>query len=187
MNPKIITPEDINHRNLKWSYFKKDKLDDSFKLTTLNVLKSVLPKTEENLGKIIDHDSFEGLPDWKVSLSHTVDAGFVAAVSDPKIVGLGVDIESRSRKITPRAAKFFINEKDNATNISLIEFWTKKEAVFKAVSPHFKEVNLLKKVWVQGRNFGVLKQKKTIGDIFTIKTEEHILSIAYLRKLSKAF
>ena len=144
MNPKIITPEDVNPRNLNWSYFKKNNLDDSFKLTTLNALKSLLPKTERNLGAIINHDSFQGLPNWKISLSHTVDAGFVAAISDPKIIGLGVDIESNSRKITPKAAKFFINEQDTISGISLIEFWTKKEAVFKAVSPHFKQVNLLK-------------------------------------------
>lgn len=187
MNPKIITPDYINHENLKWSYFKKDDSDNSFNLTTLEALKLLLSKTKENLGQIINHDSFQGLPEWKVSLSHTVDAGFVAAISDPNILGIGVDIESRSREITPNAAKFFINEQDNASDLSLIEFWTKKEAVFKAVSPHFKEVNLLKKIWIQGSNFGVLNQKKPLGDIFTTKTKDHLFSIAYLRKLSKAF
>ncbi|OSC41575.1 4'-phosphopantetheinyl transferase superfamily protein [Mycobacterium decipiens] len=81
-------------------------------------------------------------PHPRISLSHTERIGAAAVVVDPTqlVTGVGIDVES-DRDADPRAARFFLGERDRAWLTTLptaerrrhqVSLWTVKEALFKA-------------------------------------------------------
>ncbi|SOJ56368.1 Acyl carrier protein [Mycobacterium simulans] len=82
------------------------------------------------------------LPHPRISLSHTERVGAAAVVVDPtqRVTGVGIDVES-DRDADPRAARFFLGDRDQAWLATLptaerrchqVNLWTVKEALFKA-------------------------------------------------------
>jgi phosphopantetheinyl transferase (holo-ACP synthase) len=68
-----------------------------------------------------------------VSLSHTQNASVaIATLKTSGIIGIGVDIESSSRKVSARALNAFASSSEQDMNLTPVQIWAIKEACFKA-------------------------------------------------------
>ena len=71
---------------------------------------------------------------FSTSLSHTKSPGqgVVLGVSAKVNFPIGVDLESRTREVSARAARFFMRAEDAAFGLSPLQIWVIKEACFKS-------------------------------------------------------
>lgn len=138
--------------------------------------------------EISNHYNLKDHPSIAVSLSHTQNIGAALLASIDKFPSVGVDIELRDRLITPGAQKYFLNETDSVGKDFLM-IWTQKEAAFKALSPvigqfDFKEVLLLKHIWLRGDSFGLINNSNALGKILTLEgtleEKKLVISLAFL-------
>lgn len=156
-------------------------------LTSRSALKEALEELtgnqwHEDQLKIKDYHRLIEQPEILVSLSHTSEYGAAVVSNDDKIIGLGIDIESKDRTFNPKIEKFFRNERDDQNEASrLLELWTMKEAAFKAISPislNFtkKSPLVLKDIWVKGHAFGI--DENNLGKVELCEENNLITAIA---------
>ncbi len=74
-------------------------------------------------------------PDTLISRAHT-DQMTVGAVAELGlgVRSIGIDIEDEKRVLKPELAKIFLSSADQAQSLSLLEIWSAKEAIYKALS-----------------------------------------------------
>ena len=115
-----------------------------------------------------DHHSLLNYPEISLSISHTVDVGIIAMAKAPHHKSIGVDIEWKDRPISSGTKKYFVNSCDIIDKQDdLLDFWTKKEAAFKAYSPINPKCRLLKDIVISESKF---KFKNTSNNLGTVKS-----------------
>jgi phosphopantetheinyl transferase (holo-ACP synthase) len=124
-------------------------------------------------------------PELALSVSHTANYGVIALAKRENHESIGVDIEIKEREINALTSKYFVNEDESPNN--LLEFWTKKEAAFKACSPVNPQCKLLKDLKIRDGHYYLKTSSPIIGEVqsfnYSIEGKDFIISIAtnYLR------
>jgi phosphopantetheinyl transferase (holo-ACP synthase) len=104
----------------------------------------------------VGHQKILGLPQWMFSLSHTKE--YAGAWMAPQQVGLGVgfDIELKSREVTEEIFKRFHHPDD--INMNLTNHWAVKEAAYKSLPQDIQEKIWLNSIKVKRGSFEVSGQ-----------------------------
>ena len=152
-------------------------------------------KSPEDL-TIVGHTYLENHPKMTVSLSHSRKVGAALLADRDLYPSVGIDIEFLDRKVANGAEKYFINEDDGVEVWEdSLKTWTLKEAAFKALSPFIGEFNwpkvlVLKDIWINGGQFGLLGNSEVLGKVFSenreLNEQEILVSFAFLNPLQIA-
>lgn len=67
-----------------------------------------------------------------LSLAHSESVVYAAGSSDPRVRGLGIDVEPRTRVVSTSVVEWLIREAERELPLSPLQIWTIKEAAFKA-------------------------------------------------------
>lgn len=89
----------------------------------------------------IGHQKILGIPDWFFSLSHTKEYAGAWAIPQKLALGMGFDIELKTREISEEIFKRMHHPDD--FNMGLVSHWAVKEAVYKSLPVEIQE-----KVWL---------------------------------------
>lgn len=124
------------------------------RIALFKILKSIKKSPSFDDLQISNHCTLTTIPNYKVSLSHTKKAACAIVTDDANIKSIGVDIEWATRVVKPGIEKFFLNDKDTQ-ELTKLEIWMAKEAIFKAISPLYQgeKVLVLKDITVQLNSF----------------------------------
>jgi len=171
-----LKEHDLDATHKQVSSLSKETLSNCFLQYNIKILEPI---------EIINYDYIKGYPDYCTSISHTKGFHAVVISEKSKIISIGIDIELSDRKVKNEIASRISHPKDEYQNNELLNFWTQKEAAFKALSP-IKTTNIktLNDLWVRDLNFGI--EEKVIGKIMTKKIinqgNDITLSIATIYK-----
>ena len=95
--------------------------------------------------ELVAHHKVELFPEMTFSLAHTKEMVLAICAPIKDFIGLGCDLELKTRKFPARAESHFMNNKDN-TSYGKLTTWCIKEACFKALSNAGKSIKYLKEV-----------------------------------------
>lgn len=137
----------------------------------ITCLRQVAPDKDWNDGsvEIVNHHHMKKDTQWRVSLSHTKQAGAALLCHRDNSESVGIDIECSHRSLSFQAVRYFKNRLDDwdyNSREGVLWAWSLKEAAFKALSPLQEEQLLLKHIWINEKNFGL--DSATLG---TLKRE----------------
>lgn len=112
-----------------------------------------------------NHLHLDHYPHILTSISHTeysqgqfLSAAVIGHKSQYR--SLGIDIEDKNREVHARIISKFQNPKDKIENLEIIDYWTLKEAAFKALSPVSPSTEvLLKDIAITNSEFQFLPQQ----------------------------
>ena len=168
-------PFSAPHRKKEWA---------SSRFALLSALKDICPEWElrsKEDFEIARHHVLKKNERLLVGLSHT---GFYGAAvvgwQGPTLLGLGIDIENKGRRLSQGAERFFAQERDAPFFQSRpLLLWTAKEAAYKALWPVAQSSSLtLRDLWVKGESFG--RGEKPLGRLSLQEEGELWVAIAFL-------
>lgn len=113
-----------------------------------------------------------------ISISHTKKMSIAVVGDESALLSIGVDIEARSREISPAAIKFIENAED--INMSPVTKWCLKEATYKCLS-HIPETIRLKDIIIRAHS-AYHPQSNSTCLWETIPVQDHIIAICYQEK-----
>ncbi len=142
-----------------------------------------IPSIEISQLEISNHLHLKAIPQYIVSISHNKDYAAAVVTNDPIINSIGIDIEARSRLISPKIIEKIQNSLDiidSNNRLLLIQIWSMKEAAFKALSPIDNSIIILNDVWINCNNcnFGRYPQTEVLGKLDTFKEGPLTVTIA---------
>lgn len=105
----------------------------------------------------------KALLEAKYSIAHTKKAAAFIWTFSESITTLGVDLEPKTRTLSPKALKFFSSESDEVCDTNLVALWCLKEAAFKCLDNFENKINL--------KNISIkqISQKRYIGQAAGMK------------------
>lgn len=129
-----------------------------------------------------DHLSFNH--DFKVSLSHTKDAGCAVISNSPTTLGIGIDIEDKNRKYRSGIEKFYILPNEDDKNLNKLQLWCAKEAAYKAyyyqyLQTHSTKPLVLKDFVIKDGQFFAFGD--LLGSIDFYEHDNYLVSVAVLK------
>ncbi len=164
-----LMPEVHPRRRREWAFAR-------FALAR-NLAKLGLALTPDNYRP----EGYQRLTDFPVrfSLSHTKSwvAALVSAQADAP--GLGVDVEEKSRRLSPDVERRMFHSLDDS-ELSPLERWALKEAAYKALSEGEQEGIWLNSISLRASG-AVFRKEECVGNWQLVPHEELVLGIVQRR------
>jgi len=100
--------------------------------------------------ELINHHRIVDAPGYVGSFAHTKGVGAAALAGTDNIYSVGIDLEEVDREVSESNLRFFMNDRE--PQISPLEIWVLKEAIYKALTPRLldgKASCSLKKIYLK--------------------------------------